>query len=83
MIKITADAVPGGMLVLNGESDQAADEVVRAYFDLPTVQKKWVGLPLSGLMPMLDGDEGFVTVVGQLLLYNRGDVQHECCFEEN
>lgn len=64
LTKITADAVPGGMLILNGEFDQAADEVIRPCFDLPTVQKKWVCLPLSGHMSMLDDIEEVVKLVG-------------------
>lgn len=79
LAKITADAVPGGMLILNGEFDQAADEVVRPYFDLPAVQKKWIGLPLSGHMSMLDDPEEVVKIVGQFLLHDRGSVggRHE------
>lgn len=66
--KITAETVPGGMLVMNGFYDQASDESTGPFFYEPSCKVKWVRFPLSAHMPFLEETEAFVEALGTFLV---------------
>ena len=69
--KLSAEVVPGGMLVLNGKYDQSMDEVVRPFIDLPPVpgvRREWVRFERSGHMAMLEETEEVMGIVGRFLM---------------
>ncbi|KAK5154402.1 hypothetical protein LTS14_006537 [Recurvomyces mirabilis] len=65
--KITAETVPGGMLIMNGYHDEAQDETTAAFFTNPTCRVKWVRYALSSHMPMLEETEKYVKDLGTFL----------------
>jgi proline-specific peptidase len=68
--KLSAEVVPGGMLILNGKYDQSMDEVVRPFVELPPVpgvRREWVRFERSGHMAMLEETEEIMGVVGRWL----------------
>jgi proline-specific peptidase len=66
--KLTADAVPGGLLVMNGRYDQSVDEVVWPFFALPSARAKWVRFAESSHMAMLEETEEVMMVTGRFLM---------------
>ena len=66
---LTAEAVPGGMLVMNGRYDQSVDEVVRPFFLLPGAKVKWVRFAESSHMAMLEETELVMAEVGKFLTH--------------
>ena len=66
---LTAEAVPGGMLVMNGRYDQSVDEVVRPFFLLPGAKVKWVRFAESSHMAMLEETELVMAEVGKFLMH--------------
>jgi L-proline amide hydrolase len=66
--KITAETVPGGMLVMNSRYDQATDELVYPFFLLPTARVKWVRLAEAGHLAILDETEEVVKATGEFLM---------------
>jgi proline-specific peptidase len=66
--KLTADAVPGGLLIMNGKYDQSVDEVVWPFFALPSARVKWVRLGESSHMAMLEETEEVMAATGRFLM---------------
>jgi proline-specific peptidase len=66
--KLTADAVPGGVLVMNGKYDQSVDEVVWPFFALPGAKVKWIRFAESSHMAMLEETEEVMMVTGRFLM---------------
>jgi pimeloyl-ACP methyl ester carboxylesterase len=67
--ELTAEAVPGGMLVMNGRYDQSVDEVVRPFLLLPGAKVKWVRFAESSHMAMLEETELVMAEVGKFLMH--------------
>jgi len=66
--RLSGEVVPGGLLVFNGKYDQSVDEVVRPFYELPTVpeeRKEWVRFGRSSHMAMLEETEEVMRVVGE------------------
>jgi proline-specific peptidase len=66
--KLTAEAVPGGVLVFNGKYDQSVDEVVWPFFALPGARVKWVRFAESSHMAVLEETEEVMAVTGRFLM---------------
>jgi proline-specific peptidase len=69
--KLSGEVVPGGLLIFNGKYDQSMDEVVRPFWELPSLaeeRKEWVRFGLSGHMAMLEETEEVMRVVGRFLM---------------
>ncbi|KAK4169738.1 Alpha/Beta hydrolase protein [Cladorrhinum sp. PSN259] len=64
---ITERTVPGGVLLINGQFDEAQDACVLPYFTRVKARVKWVQFALSSHMPQLEETEKFVRVVGAFL----------------
>ena len=67
---LDAGVLPGGLLVFNGGFDQAVDEVVAPFYELPSLgkgRKEWVRFGLSSHMAILEETEGVLGVVGGFL----------------
>jgi pimeloyl-ACP methyl ester carboxylesterase len=67
--ELTTEAVPGGMLVMNGRYDQSVDEVVRPFFLLPGAKVKWVRFAESSHMAMLEETETVMAEIGKFLMH--------------
>lgn len=65
--QVTDRMVPGGVLVMNGQFDEAADACVLPYFLRMKAKVKWVQFALSSHMPQLEETERFVRVLGAFL----------------
>jgi proline-specific peptidase len=65
---LTAESVPGGMLLMNSKYDQATDELVLPYF-MPSAKVKWVRLAESAHLAILDETEAVVAATGQFLTF--------------
>lgn len=65
--KLTEEAVPGGILIINGYYDEAQDETTEEFFTLPSAKTKWVRYALSSHFPMLEETEKYVLDLGKFL----------------
>ena len=65
--KITEKTVPGGMLVINGEYDEAQDETTTPYFYNPSCKTKWIRYGLSSHLPQLEETERYIKDLGMFL----------------
>jgi L-proline amide hydrolase len=65
--RITAEAVPGGVLLVNGTWDEAQDETMWPFFNGVKARCKWIRFPLSSHTPMLEETEDFVKALGDFL----------------
>ncbi|KAK4186327.1 Alpha/Beta hydrolase protein [Podospora australis] len=64
---ITDKTVPGGVLLINGQFDEAQDACVLPFFLRIKARVKWVQFALSAHMAQLEETEKFVRVVGAFL----------------
>lgn len=67
LASITERTVPGGVLLINGQFDEAQDACVLPYFIRVQARVKWVQFALSSHMPHLEETEKFVATVGAFL----------------
>ncbi len=67
LASITEETVPGGVLLVNGQFDEAQDECVLPFFTRVGARVKWVQFALSAHMPWLEETEKFMRVVGAFL----------------
>jgi len=65
--KITEKTCPGGMLIVNGDFDEAQDETCTHFFTQPRCRTKWIRYALSSHMPMLEETEKYVRDLGTFL----------------
>ncbi|KAK3705898.1 hypothetical protein LTR37_013051 [Vermiconidia calcicola] len=65
--EITAETLPGGLLVMNGYYDEAQDETTAPFFYYPLCRTKWVRYALSSHMPMCEETEAYVRDLGMFL----------------
>lgn len=65
--KLTAEVVPGGILLMNGYFDTAQDECMLPYFNKPSAKVKWVRFGLSSHCPHLEETEKFILALGCFL----------------
>ncbi|KAK3988460.1 Alpha/Beta hydrolase protein [Cladorrhinum sp. PSN332] len=65
--RVTERTVPGGVLLINGQFDEAQDACVLPYFTRVKARVKWVQFALSSHMPQLEETEKFVRIVGAFL----------------
>jgi proline-specific peptidase len=65
--KLTAEAVPGGILLMNGYFDLAQDECMLPFFKEPSARVKWVRFGLSSHVPQLEETEKYVKALGSFL----------------
>ncbi|KAK4445339.1 Alpha/Beta hydrolase protein [Podospora aff. communis PSN243] len=61
---LSAERVPGGLLLLNGCFDEAQDVCVQPFLEGARTNVKWVQFALSASMPWLEETERFLKVVG-------------------
>ena len=64
---ITAQTVPGGMLLLNGEYDAVQDEVIRPYFTKTRANVKWVRFANSAHMVLVEQTEIVLAILRDFL----------------
>jgi proline-specific peptidase len=65
--KLTAEVVPGGILLMNGYFDVAQDDCMLPFFTEPSAKVKWIRFGLSSHCPQLEETEKFVTALGKFL----------------
>jgi L-proline amide hydrolase len=65
--KLTAEVVPGGILLMNGYFDIAQDDSMVPFFKEPSAKVKWIRFGLSSHSPHLEETEKFVKALGEFL----------------
>jgi proline-specific peptidase len=65
--EITLKTAPGGVLIINGQYDGAADEVVRPQFTKIEARVKWIKFLNSSHMPFLEEPQRFMEEIGSFL----------------